>query len=219
MTERSLGLIETIGLTAAIEAADAAVKSANVELVGYELTKGEGMTVVKLLGEVGAIKAAVSAGAAAAGRVNRVVSTKVIARPARDLAQLVVSPETVGVAAQPHPADTPDEAPAKAPVAAKDAESGESQAEGEPQAKPAVDAPAAEPPVTDAEAAPKQDANEGATAADASSPAAPEAARSEDAPTQNTVEAEEPVKPDPQPPRSGARNRRRSGSSRKNKTT
>ncbi|MBB4301444.1 microcompartment protein CcmL/EutN [Rhodobium orientis] len=122
MTEQSLGLIETIGLTAAVEAADAAVKAANVRLVGYELAKGEGMTVVKLLGDVGAIKAAVSAGAAAAGRVNRVISTKVIARPAAALSRLVDSAETVGVAALPHPADIPSptktEAPAERPAEA-----------------------------------------------------------------------------------------------------
>ncbi len=96
MKERSLGLIETVGLAAAIEAADAAVKSANVELVGYELTRGDGMTVVKLTGNVGAIKAAVAAGAAAASKVSQVVSTRVIARPAEALESLVVNDDTVG---------------------------------------------------------------------------------------------------------------------------
>ena len=163
MTEQSLGLIETIGLTAAVEAADAAVKAANVTLVGYELAKGEGMTVVKLLGEVGAIKAAVSAGAAAAGRVNRVVSVNVIARPARDVAKLVDSPETVGVAAQPRPAEKPVKAePAgrpEKPAAETTARQSESQAagpllaerkdeapepQGEPQSEPRRE-PQAEP--------------------------------------------------------------------------
>jgi len=96
MSQQSLGLIETIGLVAAIEAADAALKSANVQLVGYEFAKGEGMTVVKLLGEVGAVKAAVSAGALAASRVNRVVATDVIARPADGVSGVIDSPETVG---------------------------------------------------------------------------------------------------------------------------
>ena len=58
---KSLGLIETEGLAAGIEAADAAVKSANVELIGYELTKGGGWTTVKIQGDVGAVKAAVDA--------------------------------------------------------------------------------------------------------------------------------------------------------------
>ena len=66
MSGQSLGLIETVGLTVAVEAADAAIKSANVELVGYELTKGSGLVTIKLTGEVGAMNAAVSAGVAAA---------------------------------------------------------------------------------------------------------------------------------------------------------
>ena len=55
MSGKSLGLIDTVGMSAAVEAADAAMKSANVSLVGYELTKGGGMVTVKLEGEVGAI--------------------------------------------------------------------------------------------------------------------------------------------------------------------
>ncbi|WP_313626785.1 BMC domain-containing protein, partial [Atlantibacter hermannii] len=58
MSGQSLGLIETVGMAAAVEAADAAMKSANVNLVGYELTKGGGMVTVKLEGEIGAINAA-----------------------------------------------------------------------------------------------------------------------------------------------------------------
>ncbi|GGG00723.1 microcompartment protein [Rhizobium wenxiniae] len=97
MLQESLGLIETIGLTAAVAAADAAVKSANVTLVGYELANGDGMTVVKVRGDVGAVKAAVSAGAAEAGRVGTVVSTSVIARPANGLGKIVESGATVGL--------------------------------------------------------------------------------------------------------------------------
>ena len=96
MTQPSLGLIETIGLAAAIEAADAAVKSANVVLVGYELTKGDGMVVVKVQGEVGAVNAAVAAGVAAAAKVSRVASSRVIARPARGIEKLVINADTVG---------------------------------------------------------------------------------------------------------------------------
>ncbi|WP_159566665.1 BMC domain-containing protein [Budvicia diplopodorum] len=94
MIRQSLGLIETVGLAAAIEAADTAVKSANVQIIGYELTKGGGMVMVKMLGEVGAVNAAISAAAVAAARVNRVVSTKVIARMGEGLALMVASPET-----------------------------------------------------------------------------------------------------------------------------
>ena len=68
--QKSLGLIETQGLAGGIEAADAAVKSANVELIGYELTRGGGWTTVKIQGDVGAVKAAVDAARIAAGKVS-----------------------------------------------------------------------------------------------------------------------------------------------------
>ena len=104
MQQKSLGLIETQGLAAGIEAADAAVKSANVELVGYELTKGGGWTTIKILGDVGAVKAAVDAARIAAGKVSRVVSTRVIARPSMGLTGLIHNTDTVG--------DQPPEPPA-----------------------------------------------------------------------------------------------------------
>ena len=81
MSQKSLGLIETYGLLAGVEAADAAVKSANVELVGYELSKGSGMTTIKVEGDVGAVKAATDAGAAAAEKVGELISVHVIPRP------------------------------------------------------------------------------------------------------------------------------------------
>ena len=79
--QKSLGLIETQGLAGGIEAADAAVKSANVELIGYELTRGGGWTTVKIQGDVGAVKAAVDAARIAAMRIGEVVSAHVIPRP------------------------------------------------------------------------------------------------------------------------------------------
>ncbi|MBS3971124.1 MAG: BMC domain-containing protein [Clostridia bacterium] len=91
----SIGLIETIGLAAAVEAADAATKAANVTLDGMELTKGGGMVVVKLIGDVGAIKAAVSAGGVAAARVSRVYAAHVIARPHEALDNMIASPENM----------------------------------------------------------------------------------------------------------------------------
>ena len=96
MQQKSLGLIETQGLAAGVVAADAAVKSANVELIGYELTKGGGWTLIKVQGDVGAVKAAVDAAAVAAGKVNRVVSTRVIARPSSYLEALIHTADTVG---------------------------------------------------------------------------------------------------------------------------
>ncbi|WED21104.1 propanediol utilization microcompartment protein PduA [Vibrio sp. JC009] len=76
----ALGMVETKGLVGAIEAADAMVKSANVELVGREQV-GSGLVTVMVRGDVGAVKAATDAGAAAAGNVGEVVSVHVIPRP------------------------------------------------------------------------------------------------------------------------------------------
>lgn len=76
----ALGMIECFGLVAMIEAADAAVKSANVELVGYERIDA-GLVTAIVRGEVAAVQAAVQAGAAAGAKVGKVVSTHVIPRP------------------------------------------------------------------------------------------------------------------------------------------
>lgn len=100
MSGKSTGLIETVGLTVALEAADAAMKSANVELVGYELSKGGGLVTVKLEGDVGAVNAAVAAGVAAAGRVGSVYAWKVIARTAAGIDDLIHSPETRGASSR-----------------------------------------------------------------------------------------------------------------------
>ena len=76
----ALGLVETKGLVGAIEAADAMVKSANVQLIGYEKI-GSGLITVMVRGDVGAVKAAVDAGSAAASVVGEVKSSHVIPRP------------------------------------------------------------------------------------------------------------------------------------------
>jgi ethanolamine utilization protein EutM len=80
----ALGLIETKGLIGAVEAADAMCKAAKVTLLGKERSGGALMTVM-VRGEVGAVRAAVEAGAAAAKRVGELVSQHVIPRPAADL--------------------------------------------------------------------------------------------------------------------------------------
>ena len=80
MNTNALGMIETKGLVGAIEAADAMVKSANVQLVGKEQVGG-GLVTVMVRGDVGAVKAATDAGAAAAEKVGELVSVHVIARP------------------------------------------------------------------------------------------------------------------------------------------
>ena len=77
---KALGMIETKGLVGAVEAADAMVKAANVELIGREQV-GSGLVTVMVRGDVGAVKAATDAGAAAADRVGELVSVHVIPRP------------------------------------------------------------------------------------------------------------------------------------------
>lgn len=85
---QALGLIETKGLVGAIEAADAMTKSANVTLVGQEKI-GSGLVTIMVRGDVGAVKAAVDAGAAAASRVGELVSQHVIPRPHADVEKLL----------------------------------------------------------------------------------------------------------------------------------
>ncbi|MGI6143446.1 MAG: BMC domain-containing protein [bacterium] len=95
MHKKALGLIEIEGLVCAVEVADAAVKAANVELLGYELTRGLGMVTVKLQGDVAAVQAAVSAGVAAGKKVGRVVAKHVIPRPHGELHGLIDTPDMV----------------------------------------------------------------------------------------------------------------------------
>jgi ethanolamine utilization protein EutM len=84
----ALGMIETKGLVGAIEAADAMVKAANVTLIGQQQI-GSGLVTVMVRGDVGAVKAAVDAGSAAAGKVGKVVSVHVIARPHSDVERIL----------------------------------------------------------------------------------------------------------------------------------
>lgn len=87
--KQALGLIETIGLVTAIEAADAALKAADITLLGYENTKGSGKITVKFVGGVGAVKAAVAAGVAAAARIGQVYGQHVIPRPHAEIEALI----------------------------------------------------------------------------------------------------------------------------------
>src|SRR6201993_4625666 len=80
----ALGMIETKGLTALIEASDAMLKPANVTLVGWQKI-GSGLVTAFVVGDVAAVKAAIDAGAAAAGRIGEVVGVQVIPRPHEDL--------------------------------------------------------------------------------------------------------------------------------------
>ena len=84
----ALGMVETRGLVAAIEAADAMVKAANVQLIGSEKI-GSGLVSVMVRGDVGAVKAAVEAGSAAANSLGEVIATHVIPRPHADVEKLL----------------------------------------------------------------------------------------------------------------------------------
>jgi len=133
MTGNALGLIETVGLPTAIEAADAALKAANVRLVGYEKTRGGGLVVVKIRGDVGAVRAAVEAAVIAASKVGKIYGYHVIPRPHEETEQIIdlvdrgsavqeaeppppapkpVSPRRVAKSPAPPPAAPPAEPPA-----------------------------------------------------------------------------------------------------------
>jgi ethanolamine utilization protein EutM len=88
MSLEALGMVETKGLIGAIEAADAMVKAANVVLVGKEYI-GAGYVTVMVRGDVGAVKAATDAGAAAARRVGELVSVHVIPRPHSEVEKII----------------------------------------------------------------------------------------------------------------------------------
>lgn len=93
-TQQALGMIETKGLVAAIEAADAMVKAANVTLSG-KVHVGGGLVSVFVRGDVGAVKAATDAGAAAAGRIGELVSVHVIPRPHGEVEGILPKPGAV----------------------------------------------------------------------------------------------------------------------------
>ena len=91
----ALGMIETKGLTGAIEAADAMVKTANVRLTGKEFV-GAGLVIVTVRGDVGAVKAATDAGAAAARRVGELSSVQVIPAPHPEIESIIPGAKKTG---------------------------------------------------------------------------------------------------------------------------
>lgn len=119
---KALGMIEVYGYLAAVEALDSALKAANVSLVNVEKVKG-GLVAVLVEGDVGAVKAAMDASAAAAERLGTVVSVHVIPRPAKDVARMLGRQEGT-----PGPDKDPDPQPPKPlasePEAEPDPESG-----------------------------------------------------------------------------------------------
>lgn len=96
MSKEALGMVETKGLIGAIEAADAMVKAANVKLIGKEQI-GSGLVTVMVRGDVGAIKASVDAGAAAAKRVGDLYGVHVIPSPADDVESILPAAQKTAV--------------------------------------------------------------------------------------------------------------------------
>ncbi|MEY4566236.1 MAG: hypothetical protein RLY14_1206 [Planctomycetota bacterium] len=90
-TSEALGMIEVKGFVALVEAADAMMKAANVQFLGWDKI-GSGLVSAFVSGDVAAVKAATDAGAAAAGRIGEVVSVQVIARPHEDLGKVLKLP-------------------------------------------------------------------------------------------------------------------------------
>ena len=90
MVKEALGMVETRGLVASIEAADAMCKAANVELIGTEKI-GSGLVSVMVRGDVGAVKAAVESGSAAASKLGELIATHVIPRPHNDVEKILPS--------------------------------------------------------------------------------------------------------------------------------
>ncbi|MDD3360498.1 MAG: BMC domain-containing protein [Hespellia sp.] len=88
MSQEALGMVETRGLVAAIEAADAMCKAANVTLVGTEKI-GSGLVTVMVRGDVGAVKSSVEAGAASAAALGEMIATHVIPRPHTDVEKIL----------------------------------------------------------------------------------------------------------------------------------
>lgn len=131
---QALGMIETKGLVASVEAADAMVKAANVTLIG-KVHVGGGLVTVMVRGDVGAVKAAVDAGAAAAERVGELISVHVIPRPADDV-EYILDPLT-----PPEPPADPE--PKLEPETERAAEP-EAEMEPEPPAQPEPEDPSLE---------------------------------------------------------------------------
>ena len=93
---KSLGIIETKGLPAAFEAADAASKASNIDLIGYEKTKGGGWITVKVVGDLGSVQAGINAAVAGVTRMNCMISYSIITRPVEEIDRMIRNAETRG---------------------------------------------------------------------------------------------------------------------------
>jgi len=93
----ALGMIETKGLVTLIEASDAALKAANVQMVGWDKV-GSGMVTTFITGDVGAVKSAIDAAAEAAGKIGEVLAVHIIARPHEELGNVLPKSKTASAA-------------------------------------------------------------------------------------------------------------------------
>lgn len=94
--KEAIGIIETVGLVAAISAADTALKAADIILIGYENSKGSGLISVKISGKIGAIKAAIDAVEEEAKKTKGINGKLIIPRPQEDIELLIYNKDTVG---------------------------------------------------------------------------------------------------------------------------
>lgn len=117
MFNEAVGLIETVGMVAAVEAADVACKTADIHLVGYQLSKGGGMVTVKIVGQVSSVTSAVQAAAAAAEKVHGVYTTLVIPRPHDQIEALIRNSSTIGPDQPSEPEPVASQPPAPDPSA------------------------------------------------------------------------------------------------------
>lgn len=142
---KALGMIETRGLVAAIEAADAMVKAANVSLQCKEHVGG-GLVTVMVRGDVGAVKAATDAGAAAAERVGELISVHVIPRPHGEVEEILgeLPPPAAEPAPKPEPPATPKPEQSPEPIAPPDPEPEPPAGEAKPEPESDPEPPAEE---------------------------------------------------------------------------
>ncbi|SFR63249.1 BMC domain-containing protein [[Clostridium] aminophilum] len=139
----ALGLVETRGISTAIEVADVMAKAANVRLLALENTRGGGYMTVKVIGNVGAVKAAVDAGKASAIRFGNLISASVIARPADSMAEFFCPTDDPGPSSPKEDPIPPASVEANTEIAPEAADAAEQAAE---TAAPAEDKEKAEAP-------------------------------------------------------------------------
>ena len=177
--KKSLGLVEVAGLCAAVYTADAMVKAANVELIALERARGNGWMTVKVIGDVGAVKAAVNVGVQVASSNGKLITSRVIARPANEVDKAFVE------------ADQKKEQAAAARKAAEEAAVEKAAAEKAVAEKAAAEKAAAEKAAAEKAAAEKAAAEKAAAEKAAAEKAAAEKAAAEKAAAEKAAAEEQ----------------------------